>query len=88
MDDPDKSAFYPIRADSKQTIEKYWKKFVCIDKEDMSLNGAFNSENARQMNIQIVRCSNEDEQETGIKCKEKEEITTFMKQKYLYMLYN
>ena len=51
MDDPDESAFYAIRAGNKPTIEKYWKKFVCIDKEDMSLNGAFNSEKARLMNI-------------------------------------
>ena len=61
---------------------------MCIDKEVMKLNGSFNSDRARVMNIQIVRCSEQDEQETGIKCKDEQDINAFMKEKFLYMLYN
>ena len=51
LDDSAESAFYPIRNNSKKTVEKYWKKFMCIDKEDMYIHGSYNSDKARLMNI-------------------------------------
>ena len=54
----------------------------------MYIHGSYNSDKARLMNMQLMRCSEEDETELGIKCKSPEEINKFMKNKFLYFLYN
>ena len=84
----DKDAFYKVDANSQKSVRKYAEKFLCIDKKDMYISGSYNSDKARLMNIQLVRCSEEDEEELGIKCKSSEEITTFMRNKFFLMLYN
>ena len=54
----------------------------------MYIHGSYNSQTARLMNIQLMRCSEEDEKELGIKCKSPQEIKKFMKNKFFYLLYN
>ena len=54
----------------------------CIDKEEMRINGDFNSAAARVLDLRLVRCR-------GHKyCKSDEEITAFLKDKFLLVLYN
>ena len=56
------SKFYPSRTNARRNLEKYNKKFICIDDaKDMFISGSYNSEKARLMNIQVVRCSEQDE---------------------------
>ena len=54
----------------------------------MYISGTYNSDKAHLMNIQLVRCSEVDELELGIECKSEAEISDFMSNKFLYMLYN
>ena len=36
----------------------YQKKFLCVDKEEMKLYGDYNSDKARILNMQLVKCYN------------------------------
>ena len=49
--DSSNAMFYPIRVNNKEIVDKYWRKFVCIDKKDMFIHGSYNSRKARLMNM-------------------------------------
>ena len=72
----------PIKGDTKKNVELYQKKFVCIDKEDLRLWGDFESDFARQFNIDIVKCNGSQS------CKNDTEIEEYFKGKYLLILTN
>ena len=52
------SAFMPINEKNKPTVQMYQKKFLCVDKEEMKLYGDYNSDKARILNMQLVKCYN------------------------------
>ena len=60
----------------------YHKKFLCINKEDMRIYGDFDSNAARLMQIQLVKCTGHSY------CKSPSEITNFLKEKWMLFLYN
>jgi len=58
------------------------KKFVCIDQEDMRINGDYSTSKARLMNFQLVKCHGHDY------CKSDEEIKAYLRNKFVVMLSN
>ena len=55
---PANAKFLPIFESSKGEVEFYQKKLKCVDTEDMSLYGDFNSAKGSQLNLQITMCNN------------------------------
>ena len=45
---------------SRRIVETYKKKFICAKKEDMWVNGDFNSIKARLINVVLSRCTGHD----------------------------
>ena len=43
------SSFYPFDVNTEEHMKVFRKKFLCIDKEQMYINGDFDSEKARQI---------------------------------------
>ena len=76
----------PIRKDQRAYLELYQQKFICFDHESMRIYGDFHSQSARTIHVQFMRCSNSTESEQI--CKSDEEITNFMKGKYILLLTN
>ena len=62
-------------------MDFYWKKMLCINKEDARIFGSFDSEAARQLNIQLKRCEGEG-------CASDEEIEKEFRNKYIIVLVN
>ena len=60
----------------------YYKKFICIDKEDRYIFGNYNSMKARLLDVQLQKCQGEKY------CKSEEEINTFLRNKFIIMLNN
>ena len=46
-DDDSDASFYPIHEQSFDSVEAYWRKMLCINKEDARVYGDFNSVYAR-----------------------------------------
>ena len=55
---------------------------MCINKEDMRINGDWDSNSARLIDLKLAKCHGHSY------CKTDEEITDFMKDKFLLLLYN
>ena len=73
--------FHPMHQNAKKYVGYYQKKFLCAKKEEMHINGDFNSDEARLINIQLIKCK-------GTDCASPEEIETFFRGKYLLFFYN
>ena len=58
----------------------------CVDQEYFTLNGDFNSNVGSQFNAQFVRCTKESHPE--IDCHSEEEITDFIRGKFILLLFN
>ena len=76
----------PIFPGSRDEVAFYSKKFLCVDKEDYSLYGDYNSARAQQFNVQFLRCNAEDHPD--VDCASEEEITEFIRNKFMLILYN
>ena len=70
------------RQDSYEYIKLYRKKFRCMDEKDRVISGNFNTVNASQIRVSLLKCKGKDY------CKSDEEITEFIKGKYLVMYVN
>ena len=79
--DGSNAKLFPIHRSSKSNIDFYWKKFLCVDPEEMRISGDYNSKKARQINIQLQKCQGEG-------CKNETEITKFFKNKFMYLHIN
>ena len=77
----------PIVKNGVQFVENFQRKFLCIDKSEMYVNGDFNSEKARNLHVQLKRCQNSNTP-GSVKCKSEAEITAFFRNKYIIMLQN
>lgn len=84
--DPSKSLFLPIRADSVEEVKQFQKKLLCADRENYYLQGNYNTYKGTQFNIQFVKCTRETRPD--LQCKSDEEITAFIRNKYLLVLFN
>ena len=55
---------------------------LCIDREEMYIYGDYSSSKARLLDIKLIRCHGHDY------CASDEEITAFLRDKFLILLYN
>jgi hypothetical protein len=69
----DKSNFFPVVKNNKLDRDTYNKKLLCIDPQDMRINGDFNSDEARMLQISLIKCHGHDY------CKSEEEITAALR---------
>ena len=63
-------------------FEVYQKKFYCPDKEDLVIFGDYNTASAQLLNVQFVKCHDRPE------CKKPEEITEFLRSKFIMLTFN
>ena len=70
------------RQDSYEYIKLYRKKFRCMDEKDRVISGNFNTVNASQIRVSLLKCKGKEY------CKSDKEITEFIKGKYLVMYVN
>ena len=54
----------------------------CVDEDDLTVFGDYNSYKAQQFNVQFVKCHDKPY------CKRPDEITEFLKNKFFVILYN
>ena len=74
--------FMPINPASKNFVESYQKKMLCLNEEDLKFYGSWETEDAGLLNIKLRRCHDRPD------CKSEEEITEYFKLKFLILLYN
>ena len=52
--------FYPTHGSSHSSVDFYWRKMLCLDKNELRISGDYNSGQARQLSIQLKRCQGDD----------------------------
>ena len=67
---------------SQQTLDTYHDKFMCVD-EDITLQGDFQSDITSIFKITLETCDREMRQ-----CKSDDEITEWLRRKYIIVLAN
>ena len=85
LDEGDKK-FFDTKPEHIDWIELYQKKFLCFEREALRARGDFHSKSARTLQFQLKRCVNSTD--SDIVCKSNEEITEFMKGKYMLLMSN
>ena len=80
--DPGESRFFELRSYYVNQLKFYHKKMLCVDQEEMRIYGDFSSQEARLIDLQLVKCHDKDY------CKSDEYIQEFMKDKYFLLLSN
>ena len=83
-DDDNKAKFLKARPSSNEFVRANQKKLLCLNKEDIYVYGDFNSYNARQLNIQLVKCKGGEK--AG--CKSDKSILEFFRNKFLVIYSN
>lgn len=81
-DDRSNATFYTVKPLQRAYVEKFQKKLQCINKQDLTLWGDFQSVFARQFNIFFVKCTDKPE------CKTDAEIKEYLSDKYIMILSN
>ena len=84
--DEGEQTFFNVKPDHRDWIDLYQQKFLCFDTEMMRARGSFHSKSARTLQFQLKRCVNSTD--SDVVCKPDEEITEFMKGKYMLLLSN
>ena len=82
LEDKSKATFFDFIGPQKEYIHFYHRKLVCINKEDLFLYGEFDSNTARRINIQLIKCTGRPE------CKNDTEILEFFRDKFLIFAMN
>ena len=78
--------FLPIYATSVGEVKTHKRKLMCADREDYMLYGDYGTFKASQFNVQFIKCNQETN--PGIECESEEEITRFIRDKWIFLLYN
>ena len=78
----DAAKFMPTIESQRTFVDTYQKKFICLNEEDLFLYGDYDSANASQFEIQLIKCTNRDD------CKSEEEIREYFRQKFILLMYN
>ena len=73
----------PIFEASRDEVSFYSKKLNCVNEADLRIYGDYNSYKAQLFNIQFVKCHDK----PGF-CKSDEEISEFLRNKYILLFYN
>ena len=77
------NVFFPIAERYERDMEAHNKKFLCLDQENMRLQGDYSSETASLLEVRIEKCVGHDY------CRDEKEIDDFFKaDKYIIMLNN
>ena len=74
----------PVFESSRNEVELYSKKLMCVNRADLRLYGDYNSYKALQFNIQFIKCH---DKPAGF-CKTDAEIKEFMRDKFILILHN
>ena len=92
--EPDERVFYPTHENSIRDLRYYWKNFYCFDYDKMKetdfepkqieVQGDYNSVKARHLKIMFEKCDSN----LVDNCKTDEEITEWMKRKFVVVLEN
>ena len=78
----DNSLFFEPHSASKPFASFYRKKFLCVDPEDMYINGDFTSNSATQIRVYLTKCRNRPD------CYSDAQINAFYRDKFLLLLMN
>ena len=76
------SKFFPASKATKPNVDLFAKKFDCIPTKDLRINGNWNSNVGRSLQLILNKCSGSDI------CKSEEEIEKFMQGAFVMVLYN
>ena len=77
------SVFYPLKQQRRSEVRNYMKQFKCLDSpEELSIHGNYNSADASLFMLAITKCTGR------LDCKSDEEITEFLKGKFVGLYYN
>lgn len=79
------SAFYKPHHGSISDLTYYKRKMSCIDSEKLNIQGDYNSLTTRSFVLLFERCRNDTF--TGV-CKSDEEITVWLRRKFVVVLWN
>ena len=77
--------FYPIHKNSKNDLEFNYKKFKCLDQENIKIKGDYNSPMTRSFVIEFEKCDQDNY--SGI-CKEDQDILKWLRRKFILTLSN
>ena len=75
--------FMPINENYANDLKKYSGKLICLDIEQMYINGYFNSDVARKITVQLQRCEGKDKN-----CSDTETINDFYRNNMIGFLSN
>ena len=81
-EDRTSAMFMPAYEPSYNEINFYSKKLQCVESENLSIHGDYNSYKAQMLNVQLVRCHDRND------CKTDAQITEFFKNKFILLIYN
>ena len=76
--------FFKVHPSGESFTKLYRKKFICLDKENLEINGDFSSTNGRQLDMQLIKCSGG----PANGCKTDEQIISYFRNKWILMYYN
>ena len=79
-----RSYFFSPHEGARKYAEFYQKKSLCVDQDNLEIYGDFNSEKAKQFNVQLVKCTGGE----ANGCKSETEIMAFFRNKWIMMYYN
>ena len=74
--------FLPVLNDNLKQIKKNRKRFLCAKKDEMKIQGTYNTDSGRLIEIELVKCADSSD------CKSAEEIDEFFRKKHLVLLQN
>ena len=80
----DKVRFFKAHPQAESYPKLYRKKFICLDKENLEVFGDYSSTNARQLNVQLIKCAGGPE----MGCKTDEQIISYFRNKWILLYYN
>ena len=84
LDNKEDSRFFEIYENNKHDVQTYKKKLYCMD-EKLKLQGDYNSERTRRIQLYFEKCNNEKIVPKNT-CYSDDEITTFLRRKFLFVL--
>ena len=80
-EDTSNAKLFKPHSNNSQILSDYQENFLCIDNENLTINGDFDSTNGRTFNIYLWRC-------TGEECASDEELRSFLSHGYLLFASN
>ena len=86
LEDKESSRFFEIYPNNLKDVQTYKKKLYCTD-EKLKLQGDYNSERARRIELYFEKCSNQNVLPQGT-CHSEQEITKYLQRKFIIVLQN